>query len=525
MRWVFLAALLAFEGLAVSTRFDAAPLLGGSQWWDRILGHAGVVIPLLTYVAAALVLFGSAPAWSGAGRVPWAALAAHRWRRYLVAHLLAFGIFVHLTGMVFGDAGGGAVWVAAWLACGALAAALWSATMLPGAIVWPLLRDGRYVLVAATVLGAGAFAAAQTTDRWWQPLGYLTLRVAEAVLGAFGVPTLVRPDELVIGTPAFLVEIRPECSGYQGIGLLWVFLAGYFWLFRRTLRFPQVLLLVPLGTVVVWLANAVRIAALIAVGTWVSEDVAVGGFHHNAGALLFCAVALGLVALAQRAPLFSRAAVARMTEAANATGAYLVPLLVLVAVSALAGAVSAGDVDRLYPLRVVAVGAALWVSRAHYGPLRARWSWTAVATGALAYGAWLALVPIEPEAGAALREGLVAMPAAGAVAWVAFRVVGSIVVIPAAEELAFRGYLLRRLVAADFERVAVAPTSWVAVAVSSVLFGAMHDAVLAGTVVGVLYALVLRRRGALADAVIAHATTNALVAGHVLLGGAWSLWA
>ena len=39
------------------------------------------------------------------------------------------------------------------------------------------------------------------------------------------------------------------------------------------------------------------------------------------------------------------------------------------------------------------------------------------------------------------------------VGWVAMRVFGSVLVVPVVEELAFRGYLLRRLIDADFEAV------------------------------------------------------------------------
>jgi hypothetical protein len=38
------------------------------------------------------------------------------------------------------------------------------------------------------------------------------------------------------------------------------------------------------------------------------------------------------------------------------------------------------------------------------------------------------------------------------------------------------------------------------------------------------YALALYGRRKLSDAVLAHATTNALIAAHVLASGKWSLW-
>jgi membrane protease YdiL (CAAX protease family) len=47
---------------------------------------------------------------------------------------------------------------------------------------------------------------------------------------------------------------------------------------------------------------------------------------------------------------------------------------------------------------------------------------------------------------------------------------------------------------------------------------------LAGTLAGMLYAIALYRRGQLVDAVLAHGTTNALLAVYVLTTGSWSLW-
>jgi membrane protease YdiL (CAAX protease family) len=60
--------------------------------------------------------------------------------------------------------------------------------------------------------------------------------------------------------------------------------------------------------------------------------------------------------------------------------------------------------------------------------------------------------------------------------------------------------------------------------VSSLLFGAMHEHILAATACGAIYALALYRRGNLGDAILAHATTNALVALGVFTTGAWWLW-
>ena len=84
-------------------------------------------------------------------------------------------------------------------------------------------------------------------------------------------------------------------------------------------------------------------------------------------------------------------------------------------------------------------------------------------------------------------------------------------VAPLAEELAFRGFLIRRLIAADVTRVPAATFTWFSFVLSSALFGALHGRWLAATAAGLIYAIVWYRRGRLIDCVGAHATTNLLL--------------
>jgi CAAX prenyl protease-like protein len=125
----------------------------------------------------------------------------------------------------------------------------------------------------------------------------------------------------------------------------------------------------------------------------------------------------------------------------------------------------------------------------------------------------------------AIPAALGASSAAARITWISFRVLAATITVPIAEELAFRGFLLRRLVSPDFESVSFKRFTWFALVVSSVLFGALHGGRwIAGTVAGLLYAFAVIRRGRIGDAVAAHATTNALLAGYVLLFGQWQLW-
>ena len=43
-------------------------------------------------------------------------------------------------------------------------------------------------------------------------------------------------------------------------------------------------------------------------------------------------------------------------------------------------------------------------------------------------------------------------------------------------------------------------------------------------IAGVMYALLIRRTGRMADAVVAHGVSNALLAVYVLVLGQWQLW-
>jgi len=109
--------------------------------------------------------------------------------------------------------------------------------------------------------------------------------------------------------------------------------------------------------------------------------------------------------------------------------------------------------------------------------------------------------------------------------WIAFRALAAVVTVPIAEELAFRSFLIRRIISPHFESVTSRSVTLVPVLISSVAFGLLHgDRWLAGTIAGLLYAFAFLRRGRIGDAVAAHAATNALLAGYVLLLGKWSFW-
>jgi exosortase E/protease (VPEID-CTERM system) len=513
--------------MALSLRFDAGSLAREQGGWAFLLSHTSQAFRLGSVIALATLGFGLARARAELLQVLECPQMRAPWWPSLLAHFSALAVFVWLTALVLeervGDSPCPAPLAVPWGLAGALTLVFWGATLLPLALWLSLARQGLLALSAGVIIGGTAWGAGLCSNTLWRPLGRWTLWVVAQILCLVSDDVVCDPSRSIVGTASFTVEIAPSCSGYEGIGLTLVFLCVYLWVYRFDLRFPQALCLIPVGAALIWLANAVRIAALVAVGTWGSPAVALGGFHSQAGWLAFIGVMLGLVAVSRQTQFFSPSIAA--SYEANPAAPYLVPGLAILATTMVTGAFASGF-DWLYPARVVVAGAALWYFRRTYAEWSWGWSWPAVAMGVAVFGLWMALepTPSEPAGAGELAAGLAGRPGGWAVAWLLFRVLGSVVTVPVAEELAFRGYLARRLIAADFESVPIGKLTLVSFVVSSVAFGVLHDRWLAGTIAGMLYAITLAVRGRISDAVLAHATTNALIAASVLLTGAWHLW-
>jgi len=190
-----------------------------------------------------------------------------------------------------------------------------------------------------------------------------------------------------------------------------------------------------------------------------------------------------------------------------------------------AGAMSAGF-EWLYPLRFFAAAGALWIFRARYSSLDWRVGWVGPAIGVGVFVLWIGFDRLVGGQSVGVMPTTLNTASGGArITWICFRVLAATVTVPLAEELAFRGFLLRRLISQDFESVPLTQVTWFSVLFSSTLFGIMHGALWsAGIVAGLLYAWAQTRRCRIGDAVAAHATTNALLAAYVLAFGAWRLW-
>jgi exosortase E/protease (VPEID-CTERM system) len=518
-----LIALVVVELLYLTVRFDSYPLDQASSAWLRFVAHSPQYLRLAVTVAVVGLLLGG---WREFARLAGAPGLRRARLIALGVHAVAAVTFFQISTVVFDVARAGAHpawWVSAWLVTGAVALGAWIVALAPE--LGAAIGAHRGLAAAGLALGGAAWFSGVLTEALWRPLAGYTFAAVAAMLGALYPQVVSEPGRLVLGTPGFKVAIAPSCSGYEGIGLILAFLTIYLWVFRRELRFPIALLALPIGAIAIWVVNALRIVALIALGEAGWREIALGGFHSQAGWIAFNVVGLAFVAVLNQGRYFRREPSPTVVQVSDdGTTAYLAPFLVVLATAMVTG-IFASELDWLYPVRVIAAMAVLWCFRRHYSNLGWSVSWRAVAIGCMTFALWIALVPSRTESAPAWPAALASLPAHWAAAWLAIRVIGYTVTVPLVEELAFRGYLMRRLIREDFSRLPVGLFTWSSFLLSSVLFGALHGGSwVAGTLAGMTFAIALYQRRAIGDAVVAHATTNGLIAMYVFATGRWSVW-
>jgi exosortase E/protease (VPEID-CTERM system) len=531
-RVAILAVLFTLELVTISGWLDTKAI-DHRRGLTGLVGDWGAsILRSVVAVAAVFVTFGYLKAKGAIRQVSHQLLQTPTidWR-FLAGHACALTAFSFLSALLFAGRPSGFdsnLIAASWLVAGVTAIALAGWAVVPPKLWFELVRSTGKVWVYALAVGIAAVPIGSLGWSLWKPASALTFTLVKALLGPFVSGMITNPAKMTIGTQSFKVAISPGCSGLEGVGLMLIFGILWLWFFRHECRFPQALLLIPAGVSILFLLNAVRIAVLILIGNAGAPQVAAGGFHSQAGWIAFNGVALGFSVAASRLPWLIRRQETRPLEsssAENPTAAYLVPFLLILAAAMVSRAATSGF-EWLYPLRFFAAAAALWFFRLKYRELDWRFTWFAPAAGSLVFVIWLALDRVaSAHTNNALAAGIASLPTAARITWLTFRTLAAVVTVPIAEELAFRGFLIRRLITSDFESIDARRFTHFSVLASSVAFGLLHgDRWLAGTVAGLLYAAALLRRGRIGDAVVAHATTNALLAAWVLLRGNWYLW-
>jgi exosortase E/protease (VPEID-CTERM system) len=521
LRWALPFALLVGEYLTLSFLVDL-PTSGPAI---RLVEAVRIAVPVLIGAAAGTWLLerrqarlalqeiaASLPPWR-----PWPALAAQ---------LAAFVATALLARRLLGE-GAPAVApgpLAGVLACAAVAALLALASAAPLPWTAHLVAVRWRVPLVALALGLLSWRAAAAAEGLWGVLSAGTLHAVAWLLRLLGFGVATDPTTNLIGVGTFGVSIAPICSGVDGLGLVLLFQATWLSMARSRLRLRRALVLLPLGAIAALAANVLRLTTLVLVGASGGEELAYGGLHSKLGWILFIAIALASVAVAERTPWLQRRAAAAPSEGEGlppVVAAYLAPLLAALATALVTSIWSDGVLDFWYGARIAAALATLLLVRRDLPRLSFSAPWVSVLLAAGVCAIW---IPWAGGDGQALADDLARLSPLARWTWIATRVAGSCLVIPLVEELAFRGFLLPWLASPDFENAAPRQWNWPAVLLSSAAFGALHPHWFLGTVAGLAFAAARLHRGRLGDAVLAHALCNAGIAAAVLLGGRWDLW-
>jgi exosortase E/protease (VPEID-CTERM system) len=548
-RLVAALVVLAAEVALALAALDFDHLRGAPVWWAepmRLLSHNA---PWAACVGAVVALLGFGR-FGAAGRAlaarvptPFESLTA------LALHAALALFFAAVSQLVL--AGGTTVaWLQAtlpfvWFAAGfGLVASLGLAAAPPScwrAALAPIARP----VVAGVLVGSALFWAGRAVDGnyvLWGPLADVTLATSAALLRLVTEDVHLEESTRILGVGSFRVIVSKYCSGLEGLALFGLFFGAFLVLVRSRLRLARAAWLLPAGMLCVWFLNAVRIAALVALGAFHDPRLAVDAFHTHAGWPPLVAVALGCVALTTRVPFFARAgALERAQDTATATrgarapdgtAAHLVPLLGVVATGLVAGAFLEHGGSSA-PLRALVGAALLWSVRRSLGVQDLGRALRAFAGafaqvhvwlfGAAALAVWLAF-DAERGLGGTLPGWLAGAHPAAALAFWVLAFASYALVTPCVEELAFRGYLQRRLVHAEFEAVPFSRLTPLALGGSALAFGALHTNLLGGVAVALLFALAAARRGRLVDAVAVHALVNAALAVLAVATGRYGLW-
>lgn len=357
---------------------------------------------------------------------------------------------------------------------------------------------------------------------WDSPaLTQLTFQLVYGLLTLVSTEVTADLGRMAIGLEGFTVLIARECSGVEGVALVSGFTALYAVLFRHSIRpWRFWLVVLPLGIAASWALNVLRIALLILLGARVSPELAVDGFHSYAGWMFFTLLALGMLYAVQATPWLHRTPGGQAARGpalrADWDAARLLPFVAFMLSGVMVSAFFAAP-ELAYPLRTLIMLAAV----AYFWPILRQIDWrpdlTAIGAGAVVGLGWVLIQPEASESGAEIALALSETTAFWAAVWIGARVAGTVLLVPLIEELFFRGYVLARLDRGGLLwRLA-------ALGVSTALFAALHGRWLAAGLAGLIFGLLMLRRGKLADAIWAHAVANAVVAALALSRSDWGL--
>lgn len=529
-RVIIFSTLFVIELVSISIQFDAGSIMDSSSSLLSLLQYSNELIQITLCFLGVWALI----SWPHRQQILILVNKDERypqWPLALSIHLVSLLLFVFLSYRIFSDSFlvrfNIEQTLLFWMLSGIALSMSLAAAIFPPHTLIKLLIQERFSLLVAMPIAMLFWGGTQISMLAWEPLSGLTFNSVAWLLKFAYHNIYIDPNNKIIGTYAFKAEISPECSGYEGIGMILLFTALFIYLYRNELRFPNIFLLFPLGICVIWLLNIFRLIILIAIGSSLSPTLAAGGFHSNAGWITFLITSIGIMINAYTMPFFTHKpnviTLNKKPPESIIAIALLLPMVILMATVLFCNLLKT-QFDWLYPLRIIIPGMVLWKFRPVYAKFKWAFSSFAFLIGLTIFFIWVIWVPDSDSDNRVFSENLFSQPAYIVAFWLLLRCIGIVIIIPIIEELAFRGYLLAKLTNPNFITIDPPRFTWFAFLLSSLLFGLFHQHWQAATTAGIGYAWVRYQTGSLWASITAHMTTNLLLAIYILYTQKWSLW-
>ena len=222
----------------------------------------------------------------------------------------------------------------------------------------------------------------------------------------------------------------------------------------------------------------------------------------------------------------------RLSPAARGTAGYIAPFVGFVVILGFEHALGLPLVWS-YAVRLVAVSLLMAMFSLPYLSFRPRAPLASIGIGIAVFLIW-----IGPDALLGYRhfwlfENLLMGSAVTSITpglktnvpFLVVRILGTSIVVPIVEELFWRGWLMRWLIDKNFLKVPLGQYVPSAFWIVAVLFASEHGPFWeVGLAAGIIYNWWIIRTKNLADCILAHAVTNAVLAAYVIKAGQWQYW-
>ena len=217
----------------------------------------------------------------------------------------------------------------------------------------------------------------------------------------------------------------------------------------------------------------------------------------------------------------------------NPALARVLPMMVVLILTFFQGKFGGESQYWMYLIKTLAGVWLVWLIWPLVREMRWQFSLEAVVCGVIVFGAWVFLDPFYPKFGMDAGNSWNLSPENGdflgdpVMRWfyASIRIVGSTLMIPMVEEVFYRSFLYRYIHTQEWHSMSLSRFAWKPFLIGSVLFGMTHGAQwLAGILCGMMFQLLVIRRGKLGDSITAHAVANLLLGIWVVTKDDWKFW-